>query len=138
MQAIGRYKNRSSFKQRRKNLRNHSTKSEIILWQKIKNKQLGVKFRRQYNIGYFIVDFYCHELKLIIEIDGSIHYEEEVSEHDKIRQRILENKGYIVIRYSNHKILDDIDSVVSNIMMAIQSLQLRQTPSPTNVAGSPW
>ncbi len=123
MEEVGRYKNRSSFTQRRKTLRNHSTKSEIILWKKIKNKQLGVKFRRQYNIGYWIVDFYCHELKLIIELDGSIHYEEEVSERDKTRQQILENKGYIVIRYSNHKILDDIDSVLSNIKQAIHTLQ---------------
>jgi len=137
MEEVGHYKNRSSFKQRRKNLRNQSTKSEIIFWQKIKNKQLGVKFRRQYNIGYFIVDFYCHELKLIIELDGSIHYEEEINEHDKIRQKVLENNGYIIIRYSNHKILDDIDSVVSNLKIAIQTLQLRQTPSPTDVVGSP-
>jgi len=123
MEEVGHYNNRSSFKQRRKNLRNQSTKSEIVLWQKIKNKQLAVKFRRQYNIGYWIVDFYCHQLKLIIEIDGSIHHEEDVVKHDQIRQKILENKGYTIIRYSNHKVLDDIDSVVSNIKMAIQTLQ---------------
>ena len=123
MEEIGRYKNKSAFTQRRRNLRNHSTKAEIILWQKIKNKQLGIKFRRQYNIGCFIVDFYCHELRLIIEIDGSIHYEEKNIKHDQIRQKILEKRGYIVIRYSNHKILDNIDLVVSNIKKAIQTLQ---------------
>ena len=125
MEGSGRYKNRSGFKQRRKNLRNYSTKSEIILWQKIKNKQLGLKFRRQYNIGYWIVEFYCHEFKLIIEIDGCIHYEKENIKHDQIRQNILENNSYTIIRYSNHKVLDDIESVLSNIKMAIQTLQLR-------------
>ena len=136
MEKIGHYKNRSSFKQRRKNLRNYSTKSEIILWQKIKNQQLKVKFRRQYNIGYWIVDFYCNELKLIIEIDGSIHYEEENIKHDQTRQNILEKQGYTVIRYSNHKVLDDIDSVVSNIKMAIQTLQSNRPP-PSLCVGSP-
>lgn len=128
MVPIGRYKNRSGFQQRRKNLRNNSTKAEIVLWQKIKNQQLGIKFRRQYNIECFIVDFYCHELRLIIELDGSIHYEEVINKHDQTRQNILENKGYTIIRYSNHKVLDDIDSVVSNIKMVIQTLQSNRPP----------
>ncbi|MFZ2978170.1 MAG: endonuclease domain-containing protein [Candidatus Magasanikiibacteriota bacterium] len=129
MNKVGYYQNKSGFKQRRKDLRNFSTKAEILLWQKIKNKQLGVKFRRQYNIGYWIVDFYCHELKLIIELDGGIHFEsEEKMAHDKKRQAILEKQGYIVIRYTNYKILDDTDSVVNNIIMTIKSLMHQTTP----------
>ena len=123
MNKIGFYQNKSGLKQRRKDLRNYPTKPEILLWQKIKDKQLEVKFRRQFNIVYWIVDFYCHELKLIIEIDGSMHFEtEEKIEHDKKRQAILEKQGYIVIRYTNYKILDDTDSVVNNIKMVIHTL----------------
>ena len=61
--------NIKSQKQRRKNLRNNMTKAEIILWSKLKGKQLGYKFRRQHGIGKFIVDFYCPVLKMIIEVD---------------------------------------------------------------------
>ncbi len=88
-----------------------------------------MKFRRQFNIGYWIVDFYCHELKLIIELDGSIHFEsEEKIEHDRKRQSILEKQGYSVIRYTNYKILDDTNSVVNNIIMVIDSLSRSTTP----------
>ena len=64
-----------------------------ILWGYLKTKSLGFKFRRQHPYSLYILDFYCHSLKLVIEIDGSIHEKEEVKENDKIRQQSLEIDG---------------------------------------------
>src|SRR3989344_4397076 len=86
MKKIVRYTNKSSTKERRRELRKNQTKVEKELWLKIRNRQLGVKFRRQYNIDYYIVDFYCHELRLIIELDGYIHGEKANKEKDKKRE----------------------------------------------------
>ncbi|PLX28833.1 hypothetical protein C0581_00905 [Candidatus Parcubacteria bacterium] len=124
MEKIGHYQNKSSFTQRRKKLRSYSTKAEIILWQRLKNKQLGVKFRRQFNIGFWIVDFYCHELKLIIEVDGWIHSEtKEKITHDIMRQKILEKEGYVVMRFSNDKVLNNTDLVVLNISKLVEEMK---------------
>ena len=70
---MGKIHNNKNQKSRRKNLRNNMTKAEIILWSKLKGKQLGYKFRRQHGIGKYIIDFYCPKLKLIIEVDGDVH-----------------------------------------------------------------
>ena len=101
MQNIGRYQNKSSFIEKRRDLRRNQTKAERELWLKIRNSQLGVKFRRQYNIDYYIVDFYCHELGLIIELDGWVHGEDEQKKKDKQREEYLKNKGYKILRYRN-------------------------------------
>jgi cyclase len=81
-----------------KRLRNNVTEAENLLWQVISNKQLGVKFRRQHPISCFIADFYCHETKLIIELDGNIHDQPEVINNDIERQKVLEEFGIRVMR----------------------------------------
>ena len=122
MEKIGRYTNKSSTKNRRRQLRKDQTKAERELWSKIRRKQLsGYKFRRQYNIGYYIVDFYCHELKLIIELDGYIHGEEENIEKDKKRENYLKDKGYNIIRYRNEQIKYEMDAVLQDIINHIKS-----------------
>jgi len=78
-------------KARARHLRKNSTLSEILLWQQIKNKALGVQFHRQVSLDKYIVDFYCHELMLTIEIDGPIHDHEEVTKYDLRRQKRLES-----------------------------------------------
>jgi very-short-patch-repair endonuclease len=128
MQYHGRYQNRASLVSRRKELRNDPTTAERVLWKRIRNEQLGVKFRRQYNIDYYIVDFYCHPLKLIIELDGWVHGEEEQKRKDEIREQYLKEKGYIILRYKNEQIKYDLDAVIQDILNHIQSLPLRQTP----------
>ena len=80
-------------------LRNNSTLSEVLLWQKIKNKALGVQFHRQVPLKEYIVDFYCHELMLAIEIDGDSHLYKY--NYDKKRQGELENLGFTFLRFSD-------------------------------------
>lgn len=123
MKKIGRFSNKACFIERRRRLRRESTEAERELWYKLRNKQmLGYKFRRQYNMGYCIVDFYCHELKLIIEIDGYSHQNEDSYNHDLKRQKFLENSGYKVIRFTDEQILKDLDNVINTIMYKITML----------------
>ena len=91
-------------------LRKESTPAERKLWSIIRNDQLGVTFRRQHAIGIYIPDFCAAKAKLIIEMDGSQHLEQE--EYDEERTRYLESQGYKVIRFWNNQVMNDIDSVI--------------------------
>ena len=103
-----------------KQLRLNMTKSEQLLWERLKGKQvLGLKFRRQHPINIFIVDFYCHEAKLIIEIDGGIHLSQK--DYDQERTKDFEMYGLQVIRFFNSKVENDIEGVISKITEKIQS-----------------
>ena len=104
-------------------LRRSMTIAEIILWSRLRSKKIdGHKFRRQQPIFNYIVDFYCHELKLIIEVDGEIHSLEEVIEYDKKRERILVINGYHIIRLSNLEIIEDTDSAITRIKSYIKGI----------------
>jgi very-short-patch-repair endonuclease len=95
-------------------LRNRMTKSEILLWEKLKGKQiLGLKFRSQHPIDIFIADFYCHKARLVVEIDGEIH--EGQIEYDDGREAEIEKYGIIVIRFTNDEVINDVISVVDKI-----------------------
>jgi len=85
-------------------LRGQQTFTEEILWNYLKVKPFGFKFRRQHPFSIYILDFYCHQLKLVIEVDGSIHNLEEVKENDFIRQEQLGQEGLIFFRFSNDEI----------------------------------
>ena len=80
-------------------LRKKMTEAEKILWGYLKTKPNGYKFRRQHPLGFYIADFYCHKLKLVIEVDGSIHDIEEVKLNDAIRQKLFEKEGLTVMRF---------------------------------------
>lgn len=83
-------------------LRNNMTEAEKILWDKLKDRKIfKTRFRRQHPISIFIVDFYCHELKLVIEIDGGIHLNNEVAEHDEGREYDIEKFGIKILRFTN-------------------------------------
>lgn len=99
-------------------LRKASTPAEAKLWSRIRNDQLGVTFRRQHALGNYIPDFCSPKAKLIIELDGSQHLEQE--EYDKRRTEYLEAQGYRVIRFWNHVVLKDIDSVMRAITSAMK------------------
>ena len=92
-----------------KQLRNNSTLSEVLLWQKIKNKALGVQFHRQVPIKEYIVDFYCHELMLAIEIDGDSHLYKY--DYDQKRQGELELLGITFLRFSDFDVKQNMFSV---------------------------
>ena len=89
-----------------KELRGKETKAEKILWSYLSNRQLNVKFRRQHPISQFIVDFYCHEVKLVIEEDGEIHATQKQREYDQWRDEHLKNLGLHILRYKNVEILE--------------------------------
>ncbi|MFA6552604.1 MAG: DUF559 domain-containing protein [Candidatus Paceibacterota bacterium] len=108
----------------RKTLRNQATPQEIILWSRLRHCNLGFKFRRQHSIGDFIVDFYCPEAKLVIEIDGSQHIDQE--KYDDERTEYLTKFGCKVIRFWNNEINTNIDGVVMKIMEELNTT----TPKP--------
>jgi very-short-patch-repair endonuclease len=102
-------------------LRNNSTLSEVLLWQKIKNKALGVQFHRQIPLGEYIVDFYCHELQLAIEIDGDSHLYKY--DYDLRRQGELELLGVSFIRFSDIDIKKNMFSVELSLEQFIFGLK---------------
>jgi very-short-patch-repair endonuclease len=120
--------NLKSNKDLRRKLRKTMTKAEVILWQILRNKQIGFKFRRQYGIGPYIVDFYCPQLKLVIELDGDVHAILKQRRKDSLRQKFLEDYGCYVKRYWNIDVLTDIDSVVDEIYNLCQ--RLATSPEP--------
>lgn len=89
------------------------TEAEKKIWSKVRNKQLGVKFRRQQPIGNYVVDFVCFEKKLVIEIDGGEHFE---SKRDKIRDKWFQEQGYKVLRFWNNDVLKHTDDVMQAIV----------------------
>ncbi len=102
--------------ERARKLRKNQTPQEIILWSRLRRKQLGYKFTRQKPIGNYIVDFVCFEKKLIIEVDGWQHKEEFSGNYEKERTRFLERKGYKVIRFWNSDINTNLDNVIFKIV----------------------
>jgi very-short-patch-repair endonuclease len=102
-----------------KQLRQKMTEAEKLLWSRIRNRQLGVKFRRQTPISRYIADFYCHEHKLIIELDGSQHLEQ--AEYDQIRTDYFNAQGISVLRFWNHEVMFQLDDVLAMIKKALTS-----------------
>lgn len=96
-------------------LRNNMTYCEFILWDELMKNKLGVRFKAQHPIKSYIVDFYCHKLKLVIEIDGSIHDLEESVEYDEERTFELEQLGLKVIRFTNNEVKYKLKYVVTEI-----------------------
>jgi very-short-patch-repair endonuclease len=108
--------NRIELKTFRKSLRNNSTLAEAILWKHIKGRQLnGRKFRRQHSIGSYILDFYCPEEKLAIELDGAHHFTPEGLAHDEKRTHYLNSLNIKVLRFENDLILHNTPFVLAEI-----------------------
>jgi very-short-patch-repair endonuclease len=101
---------------RARELRKDMTAAEEVLWNRLRRKQInGFIFRRQHPIDIFIVDFYCHELKLVIEVDGGIHTEIKVAEYDKGREAEIERFGLKIIRFTNHEVFNNIEIVIKKV-----------------------
>lgn len=102
-------------------------KAEGLVWARLRDRQVeGYKFRRQYSVGAFVVDFYCPALKLAIEIDGPSHWMDGVPEYDAQRQLFLEEKGINVVRVTNARVYEDLDTVIGLIVEAIGDLRARK------------
>lgn len=102
---------------RSRQLRKEPTNAEAALWAKLRKRQLGgLKFRRQHIIRHFIVDFYCPKAKLVIEIDGPVHDEQE--EYDKEREMMLQELGYGVLRFKNSAVDNNLEETIAEIYNA--------------------
>ena len=111
--------NRSVLKPRRQTLRTHGTPQEAILWNHLKGKKRGVKFRRQHSIRDFIVDFCCSERRLIVELDGYQHGEKDTIAYDAERTAYLKELRYAVLRFWNNEVNDNLDGVLFQIDSAL-------------------
>lgn len=105
-----------------KKLRQNMTLAEVLLWIEIKNKALGVRFSRQIPIDNFIVDFYCKDLMLAIEIDGITHTYEGQLEKDENRQERLESLGVSFLRFEDEDVRRDIKGVVNVIKLKVDEI----------------
>ena len=114
-----------------KELKHPMTEAERLLWDKIRNRKLhGLKFRRQHPLHYYIADFYCHEKRLVIEVDGGIHLDAEVMEHDENRSAELDRLGITVIRFTNDQIFNQLEQALEKIVIFTQTLSQNSPPSP--------
>lgn len=116
---------------RRRQLRRDQTTEEQMLWDFLKARQLaGEKFRRQCGLGPYIVDFYCARVRLIIELDGSVHDTPEAQEYDLEREFELFHQGYKIIRFKNLQIRDHIPHVLKSIQDAIRECDTENCTPP--------
>jgi len=105
-----------------RDLRKQRILSEVILWKAIKGKALKVEFHRQVPMLSFIVDFYCHEIKLVIEIDGSSHNHDEVIQYDNHRQELIEKYGVTFLRFLDNDVRNNLQNVLDEIAAKINDL----------------
>jgi very-short-patch-repair endonuclease len=114
--------NTPPLKSRRRELRNNPTPAETSLWLHLQRRQvLGKRFRRQYSIGRYIVDFFCVECDIAIELDGAAHFGELGAEYDAERTAFLERQGIQIIRFENRIVHQNIEAVLETIREAIQN-----------------
>ncbi len=108
--------NKKEMTKTRKALRNSMPKAEVILWSHLKGKQFReLKFRRQYSIGHYVVDFFCPKIRLVIELDGESHLSKTQRIRDKTRQKIIEKTGIKILRYYNTDIYENIEGVFTDL-----------------------
>ena len=115
----------------RKSLRNNATIPEAILWRRLKGKQVnGLKFRRQFGVGPYILDFYCPEIRLSIELDGEVHNNYSVEEHDNIRTSFLNENNIREFRFKNDVVYHNIESIVEEIIQYQQRMREGEKTKP--------
>ncbi|MGE5250632.1 MAG: endonuclease domain-containing protein [Bacteroidota bacterium] len=109
--------------ERARELRRHMTAAERLIWQELRGNRLGTHFRRQQIIGGFIVDFYCHQAELVIELDGGIHQSREQREYDTQRDEVFREMGLRVLRLANEEVERDTGAVLNKIREAVRDTQ---------------
>ncbi len=108
--------------------------AEIILWSKLKGRGLKkLKFRRQYGVGRYVIDFYCPELKLAIEVDGDSHFSDKAKEYDLKRQKYIENFGIKFIRFTNEDIYQNLEGVLEEVVFTANKMK---NPNSSNTTSS--
>jgi very-short-patch-repair endonuclease len=122
--------NRTEFKSLRRKLRRTMPPAEKLLWPHLRNRRLAnCKFRRQYGIDRYVIDFYASEIKLAIEIDGPTHDSPEARKYDAIRQAFIESTGATVLRFRNWRVYNDRENLLREIEETVD--RLRQSISTT-------
>ena len=116
MRREPRHRIHPAIRQFARELRQPLTATESSLWRQLRNRNLGYKFRRQHEIEFFIIDFYCAEVKICIEVDGESHLEIEQQQYDAARTEYLEILGRKVIRFTNNDVQYNIHTVVQEII----------------------
>jgi len=112
----------SQLKDLRRKLRNFGTPAEAVLWKNLKCRQLdGKKFRRQTSLGPYIVDFFCHDCGLIVELDGAPHFSMQGGEIDAKRTAYLEGMGLTVLRIENKHVFENIEGVLETIRVGLRT-----------------
>ncbi|BCM92887.1 putative protein [Abditibacteriota bacterium] len=116
--------NRHSELETRRALRNAMPPAEVILWKRLQRRQVaGAKFRRQQSVEAFVLDFYCPEVRLAIELDGPSHDGEEAAQRDESRQQLIESYGIVFLRFSNQEIYQNVQGIVETIETKVASLR---------------
>ncbi len=113
--------NRSNEKDLRRRLRKEMPKAEVLLWSRLRGKQLlGKKFRRQYSVGPYSIDLYCPEARLAIEVDGDSHFAPGAKERDARRRHFIEGFGIRFVRFTNQNIYENLEDVVEAVAAALR------------------
>ena len=120
--------NKAEYKPRRQALRSNMTEPEEKLWQILRGKQMGVKFRRQHGIGHYIADFYCPELKLVIEVDGDSHSSADAQAYDAIRHDFMTSLGITTLRFTNDEVLQNIEGIHQHLTEYLNTVLPPLTP----------
>ena len=117
--------NKLESKSLRKYLRKNSTKAELLLWEELRGKKLSnAKFKRQFGVEKYVLDFYCPEVKLAIELDGELHKEKDAIDYDKIRTVFLNSIGIKVRRFKNEDLFEKMPLILEQIKKEISVLRL--------------
>lgn len=113
--------------QRAKILRQEATEAECVFWEAVRGRRCGgLKFRRQHAVGQFILDFWCPEHRLLVELDGGIHDRADVAAHDREREAWIRRYGVRILRFRNEEVLTNLETVLQTILSSISPL----TPLP--------
>jgi very-short-patch-repair endonuclease len=121
--------NDKSKKETRRDLRKNQTREEVLLWSRIRNNQIGYKWRRQISIGRYVADFYCREKLLAVELDGSQHLENK--EYDKEREKFFKVLGIKTLRFWDGEVEKNLEDVINKILNNLEG----RTPSPFQEKG---
>ncbi|MEO9004504.1 MAG: endonuclease domain-containing protein [Ginsengibacter sp.] len=105
-----------------KRLRNQPTPSEIVFWNLLKQHFSNYRFKRQHPVSQYIADFYCHKLKLVIEIDGGIHLSEEAKNNDKLRDEFMRSLSLKIVRFSNEEVCKNSEMVIAKLRDLIERI----------------
>ena len=106
--------------ERRRQLRRNQTKAEAVLWSELRGGALGVRFRRQFGVDGYIVDFYCPRARLVIEVDGETHSTPKELAYDAERQSCITSLGLRVLRFTNQEVLEDMERVLEVVRDSLE------------------